>query len=88
MLANLPYQLQIDKSVVTLRFENPLDLTTLAESDAMRMLEAVVLTANSFGLQVQFENIVQSQWCGFDFTKVIPKVVGLNEMDYSEVILK
>src|SRR5690606_39092838 len=50
------------ESIVTITFEEPLNLDNFEPAQAMRMIEGLIMTAASFEKQVQFENIVQEQW--------------------------
>ena len=79
ILPNVDYNV-LDGDVVTIRFTESLDLQVVEPQQAMYMLEAMLLTAASFDKQVRFENIVQTQWQGFNFTKPLPMPVGANEL--------
>ena len=46
----------------------------------MYMIEGMLLTAASFDKQVRFENIVQNDWQGFNFTQPLPMPIGANEL--------
>jgi len=46
----------------------------------MQMIEGMLLTAKSFNMQIQFENVKQTDWEGFDFTNPLPIPVGANEL--------
>lgn len=70
------------ESIVTITFEEPLNLEDYEPAQAMRMIEGLIMTAASFEKQVQFENIVQEQWGGFDFTKPVEKPVAANRIHY------
>lgn len=60
-----------------------LDLASLPSTDAMRMIESMALTAGSYGKELLFEGIVQSDWSGFDFSSPIPIPVAPNRMDWN-----
>ena len=47
---------------------------------AMQMIEGMLLTAASFGEQLQFENVVQEEWNGFNFSQPLPVPVGSNPL--------
>lgn len=70
------------ESIVTITFEEPLNLENFEPAQAMRMIEGLIMTAASFDKQVKFENIVQEQWGGFDFTKPVEKPVAANRIQY------
>lgn len=65
---------------VHVAFAEPLDLEILDPLLAKQMIEAILLTAAQFDKHVVFENVVQTEWQGFDFTKVMPKPVAPNEV--------
>ena len=46
---------------------------------ALQMIEGILLTGASFGIQMQFENVVQVDWNGFNFTQPLPIPVGPNQ---------
>ncbi|OBW56584.1 hypothetical protein A9986_11385 [Solibacillus silvestris] len=70
------------ESVVTITFEEPLNLENYEPAQAMRMIEGLIMTAAIFDKQVKFENIVQEQWGGFDFTKPVEKPIAANRIHY------
>ncbi|WP_332649306.1 hypothetical protein [Lysinibacillus sp. 54212] len=72
-----------DKAVVT--FSTPLDLNDFDPQQAMRMLEGMLLTAGGFNKQVQFSNIVQQQWEGFNFSSPLPIPVGANTISLEQL---
>lgn len=67
-----------DGEVVTVSFTEPLDLERYDAQQAMWMMEAILLTAAGFHKQVQFENIVQTEWQGFIFNEQLPLPIGAN----------
>ena len=69
-----------DGDVVTIRFIEPLDLNLVDPQQAMFMIEGMLLTAAGFDKQVLFENIVQTEWQGFNFTQPLPMPIGANEL--------
>ncbi|MGE7982402.1 hypothetical protein [Solibacillus sp. NPDC093137] len=70
------------KSIVTITFEEPLNLDNYEPAQGMRMIEGLIMTAASFDKQVKFENIVQEQWGGYDFTKPVDKPIAANRIHY------
>ena len=70
----------LDGDVVTIRFTESLDLQVVEPQRAMYMIEAMLLTAAGFDKKVRFENVVQTQWQGFNFTKPLPMPIGANEL--------
>lgn len=79
ILPNVDYNVS-DGEVVTIRFKEPLDLELVNPQQAMYMVEAMLLTAAGFDKQVRFENIVQTEWQGFNFTQPLPIPIGANEL--------
>lgn len=69
-----------DGDIVTIRFTEPLDLQLVDPQQAMYMIEAMLLTAAGFDKQVRFENIVQTEWQGFNFTQPLPMPIGANKL--------
>ena len=70
----------LDGEVATIRFTEPLDLQLVDPQQAMYMIEAMLLTAAGFDKQVRFENIVQTEWQGFNFTQPLPMPIGANKL--------
>ncbi|MEK4252896.1 hypothetical protein [Ureibacillus sp. FSL K6-2830] len=83
ILPNADYSVSVNHDVVIITFKNRLDLFEYNQVEAMQMIEAMLLTAAGFNKSVQFKNIVQTEWEGFDFTKPLPIPVGPNELPYT-----
>lgn len=83
ILPEVTFSVKEKADVVTIKFDTQLDLEMYDSFEAMRMIEGILLTAASFDKQVKFENIVQQQWSGFDFTKPIEKPIAANVMYYN-----
>ena len=83
ILPEVTFSVKDKKDVVTITFDTKLNLEMYDSFEAMRMIEGILLTAASFDKQVKFENIVQQQWSGFDFTKPIEKPIAANVMYYN-----
>lgn len=80
ILPGVDYTVSVNGSTVTVAFTSELDLLSFDQVDAMQMIEGILLTAASFNMEVIFENIVQTNWGGFDFTKPLPIPVGPNKV--------
>ena len=72
------YSYRDDNGIAIIRFDQPLDLTSLSPPDATHLIEAFALTAASFGTEVKLENVVQQEWEGFDLTTTLPIPLGPN----------
>lgn len=83
ILPNIDYNIKVQDKIVTVEFVSKIDLKSYDQVKAMQMIEGILLTAASFNMQVQFENIVQTEWEGFDFTSPLPIPVGANEIPIS-----
>lgn len=83
MLPGVSFQVTEEDSVVTITFEEPLDLESFDATSAMRMIEGLLLTAASFDKQIKFEKTVQENWGGFDFTKPLDKPIAANLIQYN-----
>lgn len=68
-----------EKGVARVSFTETLDLQSMNPNEAGRLVEGILLTAASFGMQIQFENIQQGDWNGFDFTQPLPMPIGPNK---------
>lgn len=83
ILPDVDYSVQLDGEIVKVSFKNPLDVFNYNQMEVMQMIEGILLTAAGFDKVVQFENVVQNEWEGFDFTKPLPMPVGPNEIPYT-----
>ena len=66
--------------LVIVTFAEPYNAEQLPASDTTLMLEALSLTAMSYGKQVMVKNMVQTQWQMFDFSQPLPSIVGANRI--------
>ncbi|RHW39403.1 hypothetical protein D1B33_00740 [Lysinibacillus yapensis] len=85
VLPNVDFDVSVENSVAVVSFKTELDLETVDGMQAMQMIEGMLLTASSFNMSVQFENVKQTQWQGFDFTAALPMPVGANKIPYDSV---
>ena len=82
IINDVNFDIENRETYVAVKFTQPLDVTQYEADKLMAMFEAIIATAASFGEQVKFDNIVQEEWGGFQFTEVIPKLIGLNEIQF------
>ena len=83
ILPDVTFNVEDGDDVVTITFNQPLDLQLYEPTEAMRMIEGLLLTAASFDKKIKFEQIVQEDWSGFDFTKPLEKPLAANIMFYN-----
>ena len=83
ILPDVTFNVEDGDDVVTITFDQPLDLQLYEPTEAMRMIEGLLLTAASFDKKIKFEQIVQEDWSGFDFTKPLEKPLAANIMFYN-----
>ncbi len=76
--AGVSFTYNEDKTGATITFEDPLDLTKLDEKQSTQLIEALSLTAASFGLELKLENVVQETWQDYNFTEILPTPIGPN----------
>ncbi|MEO4053266.1 hypothetical protein [Solibacillus sp. CAU 1738] len=69
-----------ENETVHVTFTEPLDLASYDTERVLHMIEAILLTAANFNKQVVFENIVQTEWQGFNFNKPLPMPIAANEV--------
>ncbi len=77
---NVTFEVKRENGISHVIFTEPLDLGQMENKAAMNMIEGMLLTGASFGSQLKFENVVQENWNGFDFTQPLPIPIGPNEM--------
>ena len=76
------FEVQEENDTTRVIFSEPLDLEQMDDNSAMYMIESMLLTGASFGSSIQFENVVQPTWNGFDFTHPLPIPLGANETQF------
>ncbi|MEK4424728.1 hypothetical protein [Solibacillus sp. FSL K6-1523] len=82
ILPDVSFQVKVKKNIVIVTFDELLDLENYDSTQAMRMIEGILLTAASFNKEVKFEQIKQQDWGGFHFSKPLPKPVAANLVVY------
>jgi len=76
------FEVREDRDSTRVIFIKPLDFEQMDVKTASYMIEGLLLTGASFGEAIQLENVVQSNWNGFDFTQPLPVPVGANETPF------
>ncbi|MET1013374.1 MAG: RNA polymerase subunit sigma, partial [Paenisporosarcina sp.] len=79
------FEIKEEDNLVRIHFTEPLDLETLDPKVAMYLIEGILLTGASFQQTIQMDNVIQSNWNGFDFTKPLPMPIGPNKMIYESI---
>lgn len=79
---NIEFEVIEDKGFTRVRFEEPLDLNAMNENKANQMIDGILLTGASFGKQLQFDNVMQSEWNDFNFNGPLPIPVGSNLLPF------
>lgn len=79
---NIEFEVIEEKDLTRVKFEEPLDLNAMNANKANQMIDGILLTGASFGKQMQFENVVQSEWNDFDFNGPLPIPVGSNLLPF------
>ncbi len=77
---NVNFEVIENKEVTIVKFLETLDLLSMTEIEANQLIDGIVLTAASFDRQIQFENILQAEWNGFNLNEPLPIPVGPNVM--------
>jgi hypothetical protein len=80
--ANVKFKVVENKKVTVVKFKDTLDLLSMSETEAHQLIDGIVLTAASFNRQIQFENILQTEWNGFNLNEPLPIPVGPNVMPF------
>lgn len=83
ILPGVSLNVEDEGDIVTVTFDQALDLEQYDPAQAMRMIEGLILTAASFDKQIKFEQIVQENWSGFDFTNPLEKPIAGNLLYYN-----
>jgi len=80
---NIKFETNTKNDITYVRFSKALNLEQMDSAVALNMIEGMLLTGARFGSQLQFENVVQTNWSGFDFTQPLPMPIGPNELPLS-----
>lgn len=67
---------------VIIKFLQPLDLEAYDTNQMVQMIEGILLAGASFQKSVQFENVIQTNWNGFDFAEPLPMPIGPNPLPF------
>ena len=78
------YGVEMDGTNAIVTFEETLDLEALDGMAAMRMIESMALTAQSYGSSLTISNTLQAEWSGFDFSKELELPVAPNRIEWTE----
>jgi len=78
--STLNFEVKTNNKLTTIKFAQPLDLDAMEPGKAIQMVEGMLLTAADFDEQLQFENVVQEEWNGFNFSQPLPVPVGSNPL--------
>ena len=79
---NIDFEVIEEKGLTKVKFKEQLDLHSMNPKEATQMIDAILLTGASFELQLEFENVLQSQWNGFNFKEPLPIPVGSNQLPF------
>lgn len=79
---DIDFEVIEEKDLIVVKFEEPLDLSVMTTNMAEQMIDGILLTGASFGVQLKFENVVQSEWNGFNFKEPLPMPVGSNHLPF------
>lgn len=78
--SDIKYDVVKENTLTKVIFQERLDLSVMDQIEALQMIDGLLLTAASFDVQLQFDNIVQDEWNNFDFRKPLDKPIGANEL--------
>ena len=78
----IDFEVETDAKFTTIKFARPLNLDAMEPEKAMQMVEGMLLTAANFDEQLQFENVIQENWNGFNFNQPLPVPVGSNPLPF------
>ncbi|QUW22086.1 hypothetical protein JSQ81_00390 [Sporosarcina sp. Marseille-Q4063] len=79
---NVEFEVVEKNEVTVVKFKGTLDLLSMSEIEANQLIDGIVLTAASFDRQIQFENISQVEWNGFNLNEPLPIPVGPNVLPF------
>jgi len=63
---------------VEVNFEEAVDFNQFEREQAVRMIEGMALTADSFGKTLVLSNTAEASWEGFDFSEPLRVPAGIN----------
>lgn len=78
----ISFEVTEEKELTKVKFKEPLDIQSMNPKEAKQMIDAILLTGASFEVQLQFENVVQDEWNGFNFNGPLPIPVGSNLLPF------
>lgn len=81
--AGLDYSVSETEQTVTVEFAEAIDFDSYGYQEAMRLIEGMVLAADSFGKELVLANTAEEIWNDFDFTGYLPVPAGINVKDFN-----
>ena len=78
------YAVSETEEIVTVEFNEAIDFNSFDYQPALRMIEGMVLAADSFGKDLVLQNTVADSWDRFDFTETLPVPAGINLMEFTD----
>lgn len=76
--AGLDYSVSETEGTVTVEFTETVDFDSYEYQEVLRMIEGMVLAADSFGKELLLDNTATESWDRFDFTGPLPVPAGIN----------
>lgn len=76
------YSVSETEQAVTVEFVETIDFDAYDYEDAMRMIEGLALSADSFGKELLLGNTVQDSWDRFDISNPLPVPAGINRIPF------
>ncbi|MGH2317578.1 hypothetical protein ACRC6Q_07390 [Planococcus sp. SE5232] len=80
--ADLEFQVAETADLVEIEFEGAVDLISMDQLEAVRMIESLVMTADAFDKEVKVNGLKPEIWNGFDFSQPLPIPVAPNLLDW------
>lgn len=80
ILEGIAYTAVAESDAVIITFTEPLQLADYAVEDRVLMFDALIMTAANYGMQVQFENVVDTENNQYPLSQLIEKPIGINKI--------
>lgn len=70
------------KGIAVVTFSDTVQLDSLAMNEASHLIDALTLTAASFGVQLKLNHVEPLDWNGLNFREPLPRAMGSNPLPF------
>ena len=76
----IKFTVSTHENIAEVVFSEKVNLDDMTFVEASQFIDAITLTAASFGLDIKLTNLEPLQWNGLNFNETLPKALGANSL--------